>query len=67
MMCVKIIELIGTSNKSFEDAIQDAINTASKSLRGISGVDVVGQTALVENNKITEFRVNVKVAFSLEK
>jgi hypothetical protein len=66
-MCVKIIELIGTSNKSFEDAIQDAINTASKSLRGISGVDVVGQTALVENNKIAEFRVNVKVAFSLEK
>ncbi len=66
-MCVKIIELIGTSNTSFEDAIQDAINTASKSLRGISGVDVVGQTAVVENNKIAEFRVNVKVAFSLEK
>lgn len=66
-MCVKIIELIGTSNKNFEDAVQDAVNTASKTLRGISGVDVLGQTALVENNQIVEYRVNVKVAFKVEK
>lgn len=66
-MCVKIIELIGTSSKNFEDAIQDAVNTASKSLRGVTGVDVMGQTAVVKNNKIVEFRVNVKVAFKLDK
>ena len=66
-MCVKIIELIGTSSKNFEDAIQDAINTAAKSLRGVTGVDVLGQTAVVENNKVVEYRVNVKVAFKIEK
>ena len=66
-MCIKIIELIGTSKKSFEDATQDAVNTAAKTLRGITGVDVLGQTAVVENNKIVEYRVNVKVAFKIGK
>lgn len=66
-MCVKIIELIGTSKKNFEDAVQDAVTSASKTLRGISGVDVLGQTAVVENNKIMEYRVNVKIAFKIEK
>lgn len=65
-MCIKIIELIGTSQKSFEDATQDAVNTAAKTLRGITGVDVLGQTAVVEKNKIAEYRVNVKVAFRVE-
>lgn len=65
-MCIKIIELIGTSKKSFEDATQDAVNTAAKTLRGITGVDVIGQTAVVEKNKIAEYRVNVKVAFKVE-
>ena len=66
-MCVKIIELIGTSSENFEDAVQDAVNTAAKTVRGISGVDVLGQTAAVESNKIVEYRVNVKVAFKIEK
>ncbi|MCX6746142.1 MAG: dodecin family protein [Candidatus Parcubacteria bacterium] len=65
-MCVKIIELIGTSKKSFEDAIQECITRTSKNVRGITGVDVLGQTAVVENNKVTEFRVNIKVAFKVE-
>lgn len=65
-MCVKIIELIGTSKKSFEDAITEAINRTAKSVRGITGVDVIGQTAVVENNKVVEFRVNIKVAFKIE-
>ncbi|OGY41717.1 MAG: hypothetical protein A2Y82_02445 [Candidatus Buchananbacteria bacterium RBG_13_36_9] len=65
-MCIKIIELIGTSKKNFEDAAQDAVNTAAKTLRGITGVDVLGQTAVVENNRIVEYRVNVKIAFKIE-
>lgn len=65
-MCIKIIELIGTSKKNFEDAVQDAVNTAAKTLRGITGVDVLGQTAVVEKNKIVEYRVNVKIAFKVE-
>jgi len=65
-MCIKIIELIGTSKKSFEDAAQDAVNTAAKTLRGITGVDILGQTAVIEKNKIVEYRVNVKIAFKVE-
>ncbi|MCX6740060.1 MAG: dodecin family protein [Candidatus Parcubacteria bacterium] len=65
-MCVKIVELIGTSPKSFEDAISDGVKRAGKSIRGISGVDVIGQTAVVNDNKIVEFRVNMKVAFKVE-
>jgi len=66
-MCIKIIELIGTSNKNFEGAVQDAVNTACKSLRNVTGVDVLGQTAVVEKGKVVEYRVNVKVAFKLDK
>lgn len=65
-MCVKIIELIGCSPKSFEDAIADGVKRAGKTVRGISGVDVIGQTAVIENDKIAEFRVNMKVAFKVE-
>lgn len=65
-MCVKIIELIGSSKKSFEGAIQEGLDRACKSLKGVSGVDVVGQTATVENGKIIEYKVNMKVAFKLE-
>lgn len=65
-MCVKIVELIGTSPKSFEDAISDGVKRAGKTIRGISGVDVIGQTAVVNDNKIMEFRVNMKIAFKVE-
>lgn len=64
-MCIKIIELIGNSKESFEDAIQEAITRASRTVTGISGVDVLGQTAVVENNKVVEYRVNIKVAFKV--
>jgi len=65
-MCIKIVELIGNSPKSFEDAIADGIKRSSKTIRGITGVDVIGQTAVVEDNKIVEYRVNMKVAFKVE-
>ncbi|MBN1325557.1 dodecin domain-containing protein [Candidatus Falkowbacteria bacterium] len=65
-MTVKILELIGTSPKSFENAIEQAIKRTSKTIRGITGVDVVGQTAVVENGKVAEFRVNMKIAFTVE-
>ena len=65
-MCIKIIELIGNSSKSFEDAIADGVKRASKTIRGITGVDVIGQTAVVANAKIVEYRVNMKVAFKVE-
>jgi len=66
METVKIIELIGISKKSWEDAANNAILEATKTVNNITGLEVVAQTAKVENNKITTFRTNVKVAFVVE-
>lgn len=67
MATVKAIELVGTSAKSWHDAVQDGFKEASKTLHGISGLDVLSTTAVVKDNKITEYRATVKVAFLLER
>ena len=67
MATVKIIELIGTSTKSWHAAVDDALKEASKTLHGISGIDVINTTASVKDNKITEYRATVKLAFLVEK
>lgn len=56
MSVIKVVELVGASNKSWEDAVNQVVAEASKSLRHITGVDIVNQTAHVENGKITEYR-----------
>ena len=62
----KIIELVGSSEKSFEDAVQNALNTASESIRNIHGLDVLDWTCDVEDGKIVKYRANVKIAFRYE-
>ena len=62
-MVVKIIEVIGVSAESFEDAIRQSVARTAKTVSGITGVDVVGQTAKVQDGKVVEFRVNLKIAF----
>lgn len=66
MAVLKVIELVGTSTKSWEDAVQQVVEEASQSLRHITGVDVVNQTVKVTDGKISEYRVAVNVAFVLE-
>lgn len=66
MSIAKVIEVIGSSDKSFEDAIQQAVKKAGESIRGINGVDVIGQKVIVKNDKIVEYRVVLKVDFTLE-
>jgi len=63
----KVIELVGTSTKDFEDAIRTALEDASASLRDIHGAHVVGQNVKCENGKITEYRVDLKVSFGIER
>jgi len=63
MSVIKVIELLGTSSASWEAAAQAAVAEAAKTLRGVRGVEVTGQTATVENGKIVEYRTTVKVAF----
>ena len=62
-MVIKVIELVGCSPKGFNEAVEEAVSRASKTVREITGVDVVGWTAKVEGGKIVEYRANVKVAF----
>ena len=66
MAVVKVIELVGTSKKSWQDAAEEAVREASQSLRHITGVDVVKQTAHVDDGKITEYRATLHVAFVVE-
>ncbi len=66
MSVAKVIELIGQSEKSFDDAIENALEIASESIRNIHGLDVLDLTADVENGKIVKYRANVKVAFRYE-
>lgn len=66
MAVVKVVELVGTSKESWQAAAQEAVREASQSLRHITGVDVVNQTAHVEDGKIAEYRTTVNVAFVVE-
>jgi flavin-binding protein dodecin len=66
MTVVKIIELVGSSKKNWEDAVQEAIDKAKKTIRNIRGIDVVGWKARVEDGKIIEYRANVKISFLVE-
>lgn len=63
MSTIKVIELIGTSKKSWEDAANNAVKEAQETVSGITGLEVVGQTARVENGVIKEFRAILKLAF----
>ena len=63
---VKVIELLAQSDKSWEDAAQSAVTEASKTLRNIRTVYVKEFEGAVEDGKITQFRVNVKISFDLE-
>ncbi|MFZ0555846.1 MAG: dodecin family protein [Nitrososphaeraceae archaeon] len=64
----KIIELVGSSEKSWEDAAQVAVDEARKTIHGIHGIEVKDMTATVDTNtgKISQFRAGVKVSFGIE-
>ena len=66
MTIVKIVELIGSSPDGWKEAVENAVKEASKTVRHIKGVHVKRCTAKVEDNKIVEYRANVKVTFIVE-
>jgi dodecin len=63
----KVITVIGQSPESFAKAADAAVQEASKTLRGIHGVDVISMSALVENEKISMYRTTVNIAFAVER
>jgi flavin-binding protein dodecin len=64
----KIIELIGSSDVGWTEAVQSAIDEAKKTVHGIHGVEIVSMTAQVDpsSGKITQYRATVKVSFAVE-
>jgi len=63
---LKVIEVLAESPNSWEEAAQNAVRQANESLRGISSIYVKEFEAKVENDRITSYRVNAKVTFTLE-
>ena len=64
---VKVIELVGISPTSWSDAARNAVAEASRTIHGITDVDVLHSTAVVEGGEIKEYHVDVKVAFVVER
>jgi dodecin len=64
---VKIIELIGSSPKSWDEAAKNALAEAAKTIKNIKSIYVKRVNAKVEKNKIVEYRAVVKIAFVVER
>jgi flavin-binding protein dodecin len=67
MSVYSIIEIVGTSPKSWEDAAKNALATASRTLEDLRIAEVVKQDVTVENGKITSFRVRLNISFKYRK
>jgi dodecin len=63
---VKVIEVIASSEKSFDDAARVAVAEAAKTVKNIRSVYIKHMNAKVENNQIVSYAVNAKISFMLE-
>ena len=63
---MKVIEVLANSDKSWEDATKKAVKQASKSVKNIKSVFVQSQSAVVNGDDVTEFRVNLKITFEVK-
>jgi flavin-binding protein dodecin len=66
MSVARVTEITASSTQSFEDAIRVGIDRASKTLENVQGAWIKEQKVLVQNNKIAEYRVTMKVTFVLK-
>jgi len=64
---VKVKEVIGSSAEGFDDAFQEAVNQICAHKKNVSGAKIVSQTADIKDGQITEYKVNVKIAYRWEK
>ena len=63
----KIIELVGTSDTSWEDAVKNAIETAGKSIRDLRIAEITKLDVTIENGKVTSYRARIDVSFKYQK
>lgn len=66
MAVIKVLEIVGVSDQSWRQAAENALAEASKTVKNITGMDVLHTTAKIENGKIAEYHTNVKFAFRVE-
>ncbi len=67
MAVIKAIELVGTSPENWHSAVQNAVAEAAKTLRNITNVQVLSSSCEIENNSISQYRVQVKVFFEIDR
>jgi flavin-binding protein dodecin len=65
MPVLKVIEIMASSPKSWEDATIIAVKTAGETIKGIRSVYIQHMSAIVEKNKVSEFRVTAKISFEI--
>lgn len=66
MSVAKVIEISSSSSESFQDAVDQGIARASKTIKGIEGAWIKEEKVKCKNGKVTEYRVNMMVSFVLE-
>jgi dodecin len=65
MAVLKVIEIMASSEKSWEDAVKNAVATANKTLKGIRSAYLQDQSVVVKDGVVTEFRVTCKISFEV--
>ncbi len=66
MAVARVTEIRASSPEGFQEAVQEGVKRAAKTLRGITGLEVIGKRVKVERGKIVEYRVDMKLIFILE-
>lgn len=66
MSVLRVTEIVATSEKSWQDAVENGLERADKTIRNIRGVDVTSWKAEVKDGKIEEYRAVMKIAFEVE-
>lgn len=66
MSVAKVTEIIASSSKGFDDAVEQGVKRADKTLKNVKSVWIKEQKAMVKDGKVTEYRVTMKVSFILK-
>jgi dodecin len=66
MAVARVSKITAASSKGFQDAVLEGMQRAAKTLRGITGFEVISQKGKIENGKIVEYRVTMEVTFILD-
>jgi flavin-binding protein dodecin len=66
MSIIKVIEVIASSPKGWDEAAQQAVTDAARTVKNIKHLYVENMTTVVENNRIVDYRINAKISFVVE-